>query len=490
MIRETKLVLAVFAGTFMVMLDISIVTVALPSIQDDLSTGLSGAQWVVDGYTLCLAALMLAGGGVGDRFGRKRAFLTGMALFAAASALCAAATGLPTLVAGRVLQGIGSALIVPGALSLLAQAFPDPARRARMIGLWGASASLAFVLGPVLGGVLTDQFGWPAIFLINLPVCAAALILGRHAIPESADPDHAATDPAGQLLAVVWLGALTFAAIEGGHHGWSSARTVVPLLVAVAGFAAFLAVELGQRRPMVPVRLFGQAGFAVANLATFVLGFAALASGILLTLFLQQVKGYSATEAGAAFLPYSVALAAGSVLAGRLAARGNPWRPVAAGYLGGGLSLLAMMAFTPDTAYPLMGAVFLLGGLGIGMTIAPTTVVALAAVPQQRSGIASATVNAMRQTGLTVGVAVLGSVLANRAIADLAEHMPRAAAAETVAGGGAGGRLFADAFTSGLHTVAAIGGTVMIAVAVLTAVIAASSLESTPSAPVESPVGR
>jgi DHA2 family methylenomycin A resistance protein-like MFS transporter len=262
----------IFAGTFVALLDLSIVIVALPTIQDELHTDVTGVQWVVDAFVLPLGALLLSGGALGDRYGRKRIFLGALALFLAGSVVCAAASALGVLLAGRVVQGIAAAAIVPGTLSLVAQLEPDPQRRARLIGIWAMVSSLAFVLGPLLGGVLVDTLGWPAIFYVNVPIVLAALAVGTRTLTDSADPDHASLDPVGQLAAVCALGTLTYAVIEGRSHGWGSGLTIGLFAAAALATVALILVELPQKRPMLPVRLFADPRFAIVNSAALALG--------------------------------------------------------------------------------------------------------------------------------------------------------------------------------------------------------------------------
>ncbi|GAA1912480.1 hypothetical protein GCM10009753_50540 [Streptantibioticus ferralitis] len=293
-------------------------------------------------------------------------------MFTIGSAICAFAPGVGVLIAGRVVQGVAAATITPGALSLLAQAFPDPATRARVIGMWGTCSGLAVVLGPVLGGILVDRFGWASIFLVNLPLGVLTLVLGVRCIPESADPDHAALDPAGQVMGVIWLGALSYALVEGGHRGWGAASTLTTLAVAAVGLTVFLVLELRQSHPMLPVRLFGRAAFAVINAASFLLGFGAYAVYFLLSLYQQQVRANSPTMTGLEFLPLSVAIAVAATYAGRLTGRFGPRRPLLAGYGLVAVSLLAMLTLGPDTGYPLLALLFAVLGVGMGLAITPT----------------------------------------------------------------------------------------------------------------------
>jgi MFS transporter, DHA2 family, methylenomycin A resistance protein len=482
------LLVPVFVGPFMALLDLSIVTVALPSMQAGLQTGFSSLQWVVDAYTLALSALLLSAGSLGDRYGRRRIYLAGMAVFTLGSAICAASPDVGLLIAGRIIQGAGATSLIPGSLSILAQVFPDPARRARMIGLWSGFAALAVAAGPIIGGVLVQKVGWWAIFLINLPIGIATVIVGVRSIPESSDRTHAATDPAGQLAAIVWLGSLTFGLIQAGTRGWTAPVTIVPLVAALAGFAGFLTIETRSSHPMLPLGLFANRMFAVANLASLALGFGTYSLFTYLSLYLQDSHGYSAISTGVRYLPLCGAIAVMNVCAGRFTARAGPPRAMTVGYAIAGGALLALVVLDPGTSYLVIAGVFLAYGVGMGLSITPTTAAAMGGVQRQRSGIASGTVNATRQAGNTFGVAILGSIITAQAIGHLrhalaAHHVPGAlaehVAAATVASDGAGPvsgthltdavlhRLYGAAFASGLHLAVIVAGIVTLLAAAL-----------------------
>jgi EmrB/QacA subfamily drug resistance transporter len=411
--RQVALLAALFLGTFIALLDVSIVTVTLPSLQTDLHASLADLQWVVDGYLVAQAAVMLTGGALADRFGRKRVFLTGLTVFTLASLACGLAPGVSWLVAARVVQGGAASVVIPGAMSLIAQSFPEPDQRARVLGWWTSVAGLAFVLGPLVGGPLTEILGWQSVFFINLPLGAVAVVFGWHALTESADPEHAALDPLGQLLATVWIGALAYAVIDAGHTGWARPQVTVTLAVAAVAFAGFVAAELRHPHPMLPIRLFGRREFGVVNLASFTVGFGTLATFFLLSLYLQNVRGATPTEAGLQFLPYVLANSGMSLLTSRMVARHGPRRPLLAGYALLALVPLAMLTLTPTTPYVVIAVLFTVAGCGLSLAGIPINAMALHAVPRERSGIASATVNATRQTGTALGVATLGVLAAS-----------------------------------------------------------------------------
>ena len=473
------LLFAVFLGTFMALLDVSIVSVALPAMQHSLHVSVAALQWVVDAYTLCLSALVLTGGSLGDRFGRKRLFLLGIGGFTAGSGLCAIATGYPMLITGRVVQGIAAAALMPGALAILGHSFPEPGRRARVIGLWTACAGLALVAGPLVGGLLVEAAGWPWIFVINLPLGVLALVAGWRHIPESADPAHASVDPAGQILGVAWLGALAFGFIEAGNLGWASPAALAAFVGAAVTFAAFVAAELRSSAPMLPIRLFADPRFGLVNAASFVIGFSAFATFVILSLFLQDLQRDSALVTGLHYLPLCVGQVLTATIAGRVTASRGTRLPMVAGLALMGAALLAMTTFSATTGSAWLSAVLALLGIGMGLGLPPVNVAALAAVPRERSGVASATTNAIRQTGTTLGIALLGAILTTRATGHLTASLAAAGLAPGPAhrvalqavtlhsfppgaadgvGGATLARLYGLAFSSGFRAAMALAG--------------------------------
>ncbi|MBB6485782.1 DHA2 family efflux MFS transporter permease subunit [Rhizobium lusitanum] len=417
--RRSVAAAAVYLGTFMASLAISIVSVALPAIQSDLGIGLSGLQWVVGTYTLCLSAFMLSAGPLADRYGRKRIWLIGVALFTVGSAVCASAHSLETLIAGCALQGVAGALVIPGALSILTQAFPDPAERAHVIGGWSSFSAVSLILGPMLGGLLVDHAGWASIFLVNLPIGMVTISLGLLGIEESANPEHAALDPAGQFLSIAFLGSLTFALINAGNAGWYARETIFSLLTSSISLVLFIVVELRASRPVFPVDLFRQAPFASANFASLVLGFSGYTSLFLFSLFLQQGQGWTATDAGWRMAPVFAAMLFASSIFGKLSRRFGMNRLMIAGYIILGVSMLAMTSFTPTTPYWIVAPAFTLLGIALGVAVPATGAAAMGSAPRERTGAASATMNALRQGGMTIGIALLGTIMSTRATASL-----------------------------------------------------------------------
>ncbi|MBD9419531.1 MFS transporter [Achromobacter sp. ACM04] len=431
--RRRALVLAVNLGSFITILDISIVNVALPTMQAALRIDMAGLQWVVDAYALFLSAFMLSAGPLGDRYGRKRSWLAGVLLFTAGSALCGLADNLTALLIGRAVQGVAGALLVPGALSLLTQAFPDPKERAQAIGIWASCNAISLIVGPMLGGVLVAHFNWQSIFLINLPVGALAIALGAWSITESAHPEHAAFDPAGQALSVLWLGALTYGLIAAGEHGWAAPQATVALAIAAVGLLAFLWVEHRAARPILPLGLFRDAGFAITNFASFVLGFSAYSSLFFFSLYLQHVQGLSPLATGWQLAPQFAAAGLVSLVFGRLNLRFGLPRLMIAGFAFIGLAMLGMTRFEAHTPYLVSGSLLVLLGLGTGLAVPSTSMAVMATVPRERSGMVSATMNALRQTGMTIGIALLGALMSGRAIEALTASLAQRGAPDAQA---------------------------------------------------------
>lgn len=483
--RRRALVLAVNLGSFITILDISIVNVALPTMQAALRIDMAGLQWVVDAYALFLSAFMLSAGPLGDRYGRKRSWLAGVLLFTVGSALCGWATTLPVLLAGRAVQGVAGALLIPGALSLLTQAFPDPKARAQAIGVWASCNAISLIVGPMLGGLLVAHLSWQSIFLINLPVGVLAIALGAWGIQESANPEHAAFDPAGQALSVVWLGALTYGLIAAGEHGWGAVDAMVSLCVAAVGLAAFLVVEHRAARPLLPLALFRDTGFATTNFASFVLGFSGYSSLFFFSLYLQHVQGLSPLAAGWRMAPQFVAAGLVSTVFGRLTLRFGLPRLMVAGYGLIGVAMLGMMRFEAHTPWLETGSLMVMLGLGMGLAVPSTSMAVMATVPRERSGMASATMNALRQTGMTIGIALLGALMSGRAVDALTRTLAHAGVSDAHGVARAAvtrhvmpeqpasvAAWFADALAGGFHAAMLIAGGASAVAAVLLWVVA------------------
>ncbi|MFJ9083975.1 MULTISPECIES: MFS transporter [unclassified Streptomyces] len=398
-------------GQFMVLLDNTIVGAALPDMQHRLGAELTGLQWIVDAYVLLVAMLLLSGGVFADRFGRKRVYLSGVAVFTAASVLCSVAPSVGWLVAGRVLQGIGAAALSPASLALLVAAHPAPKERVRAIGLWAGLSGIGLAAGPVAGGALTQAFGWPAIFLVNVPIGVVLLVVGRRVLKESRTPEPGALDIPGTILSVLGVGTLSYALIEGGSRGWTSPVILGGFAAAAVLLGAFVAVERRHPAPMLPLGLFRQRLFTVSNSAMIVVGFALMGSYFFFSQFFVYVQGSSILMAGLQTLPATLAMVVVSPFAGRLAARYGYRSVVTGGLALAGLGLVALGWVHADIGYANMWWRLAMIGIGFALTMSPLTGAAIQAVDPQEGGLASGISSTTRQIGAVLGVAVLGAVV-------------------------------------------------------------------------------
>ncbi|PWI45189.1 MFS transporter [Streptomyces sp. ICBB 8177] len=394
-------------GFFVATLDVNVVNVALPRIAHDLGGGVAGAQWVVDGYTLPFAALLLSAGAVADRVGASRAFAVGLAAFTVLSAVCGCAPGPGTLIAARAAQGCGAALMLPASLALIRRTYADPAARARGVAWWVAASGVGVAAGPVAGGLLTQGPGWRWVFFLNVPLGVAGLA-GLRAVPRSA-PRAVPLDPAGQAAAVVASAALVFAMIEGGAHGFGVPEVVVGLGVFAVAGGVFVAVEARGRHAVVPLGLFRTSAVAVCTVTGFALNLAFYGSVFVLGLFFQTQRGDSPMVSGLMFLPMTGLIALVNLLAGRLTARHGPRWPLVGGQLLLVAGLLAVTAVGPGTATAWVLAALLPLGVGAAFCAPALTGAVLEAIAPDRAGLASGIVNSARQLGGAVGVALSGA---------------------------------------------------------------------------------
>ncbi|WP_033261799.1 MFS transporter [Amycolatopsis vancoresmycina] len=404
------LVLAICcASIVVVVMDISIVTVALPAIRRDLGASVSGLQWTVDAYTLVLAAFLVLAGSAADRFGRKRVFQCGLAVFGAGSLLCSLAPGIGWLIAARALQAAGGIMLNPVAMAIVATTFPAPAERARAIGVFGSMSGLALALGPILGGALVDGFGWRAVFWVNVPIIAAALVATAVFVPESRAPRARRFDPVGQALVLLVLGSLVFGLIEARSLGWTSPWILGLFALATVGVLGLLRYEPRRTDPLLELRLFRSIAFSSA----IVMAVLALCGfGIFLfvaTQYLQEVRGLTALQAGLCLLPVGVLVLVLSPRTGRLVGtRGPRWPLVVAGAaLAAGGAAAAWLG--PATPLPVVLATFLLFGVFLGTVNPPITNTAVSGMPGSMAGVAASLASSGRQTGTTLGVALAGS---------------------------------------------------------------------------------
>jgi EmrB/QacA subfamily drug resistance transporter len=395
---------------FMIMLDNTVVNVALPSIQDSLDTSLSGLEWTINAYTLVFAVLLVTGGRLGDIFGRRRAFLIGVVMFAASSATGGLAPSAGALVASRAVQGIGAALMMPATLSIITNAFP-PRERGKAIGTWAGVSAVALAIGPVVGGLLTEHVSWRAIFFLNIPVAITAVIVTLAAARESRDEGVSRTiDQAGVATLTLGIGALVLALVEGNRWGWGSPAIVALLVASVLGLISFVLVELNARHPMIEFRFFRSRDFIGANGVAFVVSFAMLAMFFFMALYMQNILGYSPLEAGVRFLPSTLVIMVAAPIAGRLTDRIGPKPPIAIGLTIVAVALFLQSRVTVDTGYSQILPTFSLMGLGVGFTMSPMSTAAMNAVTEAKAGAASGILSMSRMVGGTFGVAAVGAV--------------------------------------------------------------------------------
>jgi EmrB/QacA subfamily drug resistance transporter len=418
--RRRLLVLAICCmSLFIVGIDNTIVNVALPSIARDLGGDVSSLQWVVDAYVVVLASLLILGGSMGDRFGRRRVFQTGLALFTLGSLACSLAPGLGWLVGARMLQAVGGSMLNPVAMGIITNTFTDPKERARAIGVWGGTVGFSMALGPVVGGVLVGAVGWSSIFWINIPVGLAALVLAGRFVPESRAPRPRRIDPFGQLAVITLLGSLTYGIIEAPKAGWGSTQSLVCFGLAAAALVALLIVESRREEPLIELRFFRSAPFSGATLIA-ISGFAALGGFLFLnTLYLQDVRDFSALRAGLATLPMALATVVCSPLSGRLVGSRGPRLPLVIAGIAMTASSLLMVGLRPDTPLWQLLLAYLVFGLGFGMLNAPITNTAVSGMPRAQAGVAAAVASTSRQTGQALGVAVIGSVVTSAVVGGL-----------------------------------------------------------------------
>ncbi|MFJ8825328.1 MFS transporter [Streptomyces sp. NPDC102467] len=400
---------AALLGFFLISLDALIVTVALPDIGRDLGGGMSGLQWVVDGYTLLFAALMLSAGALSDRIGARQAFGGGLVLFALASAACGLAPGLGVLVAARMVQGAAAAVMMPASLALVRQNFPDQAKRARAIAIWTVGGAVAVAAGPVLGGALTATVGWRWIFFVNLPAGLLALVLLTRVPASPRLP--ARLDIVGQVTAVSAMGGLTYGVIEGGAEGFGRPAAVASLLVAAVCAAGFLAAQTRGAHPMLPLPLFRSRVVAVSLLMGFMLNAAYYGGVFVFSLYLQQERGQSALRAGLMFIPMTALVAVVNLASAKLAARFGPRVPMVAGQLVGTAGLLALTSVGVHTDVWAVALLMVPVGLGGALAVPALTAMLLDVVPADRAGTAGAVLNTARQVGGAIAVAVYGALL-------------------------------------------------------------------------------
>ena len=412
--RRWRILAVLCLSLFMVVVDNLIVNVALPTLSRELNAGTSALQWIVDSYSLVFAGLLLAGGGIGDRFGRKGALQVGLVIFAACSTMAAFSGGTSSLIFWRGAMGVGAALVFPATLAIITNVFTDPVERAKAIGVWSAVSGAAVAFGPVVGGLLLEHFWWGSVFLINVPIVAIALILGSRLVPTSKDPAGHHLEPLGLVLSIAMIGLLVYTVIEGPHRGWASATTLGSFAVVVALLASFIAWELHVPNPLLDVRTFRNARFSAGSSAIFVAFFALFGFTFLVTQYFQYVRGYSTLSSGLHTLPFAVGAGVTAPSAARLALKFGTKRVVSWGLLSMAIGLTIASQMTQGTSYwgvivPSM--LFLASGLAC--VTSPSTEAVMGSVPREKAGVASAVNDTSREVGGTLGVAVVGSVFAS-----------------------------------------------------------------------------
>jgi EmrB/QacA subfamily drug resistance transporter len=400
-----------------IVVDNTIVNVALPTLAQELDADISELQWVVDAYTLVFAGLLLLAGALGDRYGRRRTLLAGLAVFAASSAAAAFAGSVEGLIAWRAVMGAGAAFIMPATLSLLVSVFPDERERATAVGIWAATAGLGVALGPVAGGFLLQHFSWGSIFLVNVPLCAVALVVGRRAIPESRDPHARRLDWTGAALSVAGLIALVYAIIE--------ATSAAPIALVLLG--AFVWQQRRTADPLLDLALFRNPSFSAASAAVMVLFFALFGFLFLATQYLQFVLGFSPSEAGVRVLPYAAAMIVFAILSARLVLAFGTRRVATLGMLLFAAGLAVAGTVGTDTGYGRLAIAFVIMGAGMGLAGAPATESIMNALPPARANIGSAVNDTTRELGGALGVAVVGSVMSALYAGGLTADAPVAA---------------------------------------------------------------
>jgi EmrB/QacA subfamily drug resistance transporter len=403
---------AVAVGLFMIMLDNTVVNVALPSIQRDLRIDTAELEWVVNAYALTFGVLLLTGGKLADMIGRRAIFIVGLVIFTGASLWCGLSGSAESLIAARTVQGIGAALMNPATLSIITATFPAR-QRGMAIGIWAGVSALALAIGPLVGGLLTQKIHWGWIFFINVPVGVAGVLAARIFIDETRDTSREQRlDTPGLLTSGIGLFALTLALIETNDHAWGSTLVLSLFAIAAVALTAFVMLELRQRLPMLDMTLFKNRQFSGANSVMFMVGLAMFGIFFYNSLFLQRVLGYSAIQTGATFLPMTVLIILVAPIAGRAADRVGPrW------LIAGGMTLLtaALLLFGTLDASSTWWAILpglIVGGFGMAITMAPTTAAAMASVPIDKAGVGSAVINSMRQVGGSLGIAIMGALVA------------------------------------------------------------------------------
>ena len=404
---------AVAFGLFMIMLDNTVVNVALPSIERDLHVSVSSLEWIVTAYALTFAALLITGGKLGDLFGRRRIFVVGIAIFTLSSLACGLAPTAGFLIGARAVQGVGAALMNPASLSIITATFP-PRERGQAIGIWAGVSAMALAIGPLVGGLIVDNINWNWIFFINVPVGIAGVVVSQLVIKESKDTSHEqSVDVPGLVTSSAGLFALTYALIEGNAHGWTSPEIIGLFVAAAVLLVGFVLLEHFQRLPMLDLSLFKNGSFTGANLVAMLVSLGMFGVFFFVSLYIQNILGWTPTQAGASFLPMTVLIILVAPIAGKASDRiGSRWL-MGAGMTLVGISLLLYQRVGLDSDFWTLLPAMLLGGVGMAMTMSPMTAAAMHSVPVDKAGVGSGVLNSFRQLGGSLGIALMGAILAS-----------------------------------------------------------------------------
>ena len=444
---------AVAFGLFMIMLDNTVVNVALPSIERDLHVSISSLEWVVTAYALTFAALLITGGKLGDLFGRRRIFVIGIAIFTLSSLACGLAPTAGFLIGARAVQGVGAALMNPASLSIISATFP-PRERGQAIGIWAGVSAMALAIGPLVGGLIVDNINWNWIFFINVPVGVVGIVVSQLVIKESRDTSHEQSiDLPGLITSSAGLFALTYGLIEGNRHGWTSPEIVGLFSAAAVLLVTFVVLEYRQRLPMLDLSLFRIGSFAGSNLVAMLVSLGMFGVFFFVSLYLQNILGWTPTQAGASFLPMTILIILVAPIAGKLSDRvGSRW------LMGGGMTLVSISLLLyqrvglHSTFWTLLPAM-LLGGVGMALTMSPMTAAAMSSVPVDKAGVGSGVLNSFRQLGGSLGIALMGAILASYATAPV------------------GSPQSAQQFVDGLHAALLVAAVITFAAAIIAVVL-------------------
>ncbi|MCU0534540.1 MAG: MFS transporter [Hydrococcus sp. Prado102] len=414
---------AMCLALFMTNLDDTVMNVALPKMQTSLDSTLSGLQWILNAYSLPLASLVLPSGTLGDIYGRKRVFLSGLVIFTIASAICGFAPNLGILIAGRIIQGIGAAALIPGSLSLVADTFPDPHERTKAIGIWCAVSGLALLAGPTFGGLLIDTLGWQSVFFLNLPLGVITFRIASRFVKETAQPSKRSLDVPGLLLSIIFLASFVCALTDGNTGGLQSPLIIWLYAIAGLSFVSFLYVESRSSNPILPLHLFKNPTFTVVTVVQVLVFFTLVSLLFVFSLFLQQVQGYSAAEAGLRFVPLNGTFVIASFVSGWFAARLG-WRfTIATGTVMAGVAAFSLSRIAFDTDYGDIWGNLVLSGFGVGLTLSPLAAAAMSSVPPNKAGIASAILNTGTRIGSVLGITIQGTIFTQRLVSDFARSL-------------------------------------------------------------------